>query len=204
MGVADLIRTHTSDWQAATQHAFLDAVREGALPDGAFQTWLVQDYLFVGDLLTYQSRLLARAPRRAQAVLISGLAALEAELTWFEAHAETRRWRLDADREPATAQYRSTMVGLEDAAPIVGLAALWAIERAYLDSWKSAAPGDSAYADFVEHWTAPAFEEYVRGLERAADDAILGGGDAGVETAFLRIARREREFWDMALGGRQA
>ena len=150
MGVADLVKRHADEWQAATRHPFLDSVREGTLAIGAFQTWLVQDYLFVGDLLTYQSRLLARAPRASQAVLIGGLAALEEELTWFEAHAETRRWRLDADREPATAQYRSTMVGLEDAPPTVGLAALWAIERAYLESWQSALPGAPAYQDFVE------------------------------------------------------
>jgi hypothetical protein len=56
-------------WTAATRHPFLDAVREGTITDSAFDRWLGQDALFVGDLLTFQARLLARAPRPAQAVL---------------------------------------------------------------------------------------------------------------------------------------
>lgn len=56
-------------WAAATRHPFLDAVREGTISDLAFDRWLGQDALFVADLLTFQARLLARAPRSAQAVL---------------------------------------------------------------------------------------------------------------------------------------
>jgi thiaminase len=71
-------------WSAATRHPFLEAVREGTTTDSAFDRWLVQDALFVGDLLTFQARLLARAPRAAQAVLAGGCVALVAELDWFE------------------------------------------------------------------------------------------------------------------------
>jgi len=35
----------------------------GMLPAAAFDTWLAQDRRFVGDLLWFQARLLARAPR---------------------------------------------------------------------------------------------------------------------------------------------
>ena len=65
-------------WTAATRHPFLDAVREGTITDTDFNRWLVQDALFVSDLLVFQARLLARAGRRAQSALASGCAAFQA------------------------------------------------------------------------------------------------------------------------------
>ena len=59
---------------------FLMRCVRARLPDAAFDRWLGQDALFVGDLLTFQARLLARAPRPAQAVLAGGCVALVAEL----------------------------------------------------------------------------------------------------------------------------
>lgn len=75
-----LLERHPAAWRGAAQHPFLGAVREGALPLGTFEAWLRQDYLFVADLLGFQSWLLARAPRPDQAVLAGGLVAVEAEL----------------------------------------------------------------------------------------------------------------------------
>jgi len=51
---------------------------------------LGQDAVFVGDLLTFQARLLARAPRPAQGVLAGECVALVAELDWFEVQAARR------------------------------------------------------------------------------------------------------------------
>jgi thiaminase len=45
-------------WTAVTRHRFLDAVREDTITASAFDRWLRQDALFVGDLLTFQARLL--------------------------------------------------------------------------------------------------------------------------------------------------
>jgi thiaminase/transcriptional activator TenA len=202
--VGAIIGREAAAWAAATRHPFLDGVRDGALPAAAFAAWLVQDYRFVGDLLACQARLLARAPRPAQAVLAAGLVGLEAELTWFEEQAGRRALALDAPRLPATAAYRDELTALERAEAPVALAALWAIERAYLDAWRGAAPGAAAYRAFVEHWTTPAFAAYVDGLERAADAALAGAGrpEPATTEAVLAIARLERDFWEMAWTGR--
>ena len=53
MPVTDLLSEHAADWARATRHPFLTAVRDGTLPAGAFDTWLVQDALFVADLLSF-------------------------------------------------------------------------------------------------------------------------------------------------------
>ncbi len=90
MPVADLLSRHPDAWRAATRHPFLDAVRDGNVPVAAFDTWLVQDARFVTDLLVFLARLLARAPRPAQAVLAAGAVSLVAELDWFDEQAAAR------------------------------------------------------------------------------------------------------------------
>jgi thiaminase len=177
-------------------------VRDGTLPAQAFATWLTQDYQFVLGELRFQARLLARAPRPDQAALLRGLAALEAELGWFEAQAQRWHLTLDAPQHPITTSYIAFMEGLEQQAYPVALTALWAIERAYLEAWQSAAPGHPTYREFVEHWTVPAFADYVAQLEHAAAAALAAGNmDQQAEAAFLEVARLERDFWEMAWSG---
>jgi thiaminase len=196
---ASLIDRHPAAWREATRHPFLAGVAAGTLPAGAFERWLAQDYLCVHDLLAAQARLLARAPRAAQAVLVTGLVGLEAELGWFEGLARQRGLLLDVPRHPATVAYRDFLLGLEHQGFAAALAALWALERVYLEAWQSAAPGHPVYRDCVEHWTAPAFAEYVAELEQAADAALAAGNaDEQAEAAFLAVTRLERAFWEMA------
>ena len=202
MRAEDLISRHPEAWWGATRHPFLDSLRDGNLPVEAFEAWLGQDYLFVGDLLAFQARLLARAPRPAQRVLAGGLVAVEDELGWFEARARERGLlKLDVARHPTTESYRSLLDALEEDAYPVAITALWALERAYLEAWGSAAPGHPNYRPFVEHWTTPEFDGYVAGLEEAADAALGAGGvpEDRVEAAFLEVASVERDFWEMAM-----
>ncbi len=201
MRAADLLLRHPEAWRGATRHPFLDSLRDGTLPQEAFEAWLGQDYLFVGDLLAFQARLLARAPRPAQGVLAGGLVAVEDELGWFEARARERGLGLAEARHPTTEAYRRLLDVLEEDPYPVAITALWALERAYLEAWGSAAPGHPDYRPFVEHWTTPEFAGYVAGLEEAADAALGDGGvpEERVEAAFLEVASVERDFWEMAL-----
>lgn len=201
MNAQDLLSRNPEAWREATHHPFLDGVREGNLPAGAFESWLEQDYLFAADLLVFQSRLLARSPRRDQAVLAGGLTAVEAELGWFEEKAKERDLQLETRRHPTTAAYRDFLFGLEDEPYPVATTALWALERAYLEAWRSAAPGDTNYREFVEHWTTQEFADYVAGLEATADSSLETADEKERERAaavFLEVCRLERDFWEMA------
>ena len=198
----DLIDRHREAWQSATKHPFLDGAREGSLSQNAFETWLVQDYLFVTDGLAFQSHIVARAPRRDQGLLINGLAALEAELGWFEEQAGRWNLKLDTSRHSTTEAYRDFLNSLEPDAYPTKITALWALERVYLESWRNAAPGHPDYREFVEHWTTPEFAVYVAGLGEAADDALEAADESErerAEAAFVEIVRLEREFWEMAI-----
>jgi thiaminase/transcriptional activator TenA len=196
--VADLLSSHPDAWRGATRHPFLDAVRDGTIPVAAFDTWLVQDARFVADLLRFQARLLARAPRPAQAVLAGGLVALVDELTWFEEQAAVRGLDLGAPALPATAAYAQLLERLDAADVGTALTALWAIERTYLDAWSGARPGAPEYQAFVEHWTLPGFAAYVAGLETAADGVPAPDADG----TFTEVVAAETAFWAMAVEAR--
>jgi|SRR5262245_4506039 len=191
MTVANLLIRHEGRWVEATRHPFLSAVRDGSIPERLFRTWLAQDYLFVVDLLWFQARLLARAPRYARAVLAGGVSALADELTWFEQHATTRGLDLDAAPLEATSAYRRLLERLDGSPFPEAMTALWLVERAYLDAWSYAAPGAPQYRDFVAHWTAPEFAAYVDALQAAADTSPDGA-------AFVEVVEAERRFWEMA------
>jgi formylaminopyrimidine deformylase / aminopyrimidine aminohydrolase len=193
--VAALLDRHSDAWRGATAHPFLTGVRDGSVPVAAFDTWLVQDARFVADLLRFQARLLARAPRPAQAVLAAGAVALVEELAWFEEQAAVRGLDPGAPTLAATAAYATLLERLADADLPTALMALWTIERAYLDAWSAALPGAPAYREFVEHWTVPGFAAYVAGLEAAAD----GVGGVPDEAVFLQLVAAETAFWDMAV-----
>lgn len=202
MKPSDLLKRHVAAWVAATHHPFLDAVREGRLPSQAFATWLVQDYLFAHDELVFQARLLTRAPRRDQALLTKGLVAMEAELGWFETQSRQQHLPLEASPHPVTAAYGAFLRNLEQEEYAVALTALWALEWAYLEAWRSAAPGDPLYRPFVERWTSPAFADFVAQLEHAAAASLASSQvDHEAEVAFLEVARLERAFWEMAWSG---
>ncbi len=199
VGDLELLERHPGAWRGASRHPLLDAVCECTLATGAFETWLAQDHLFIADLLVFQSRLLARAPRSDRAMLAGGLVTVEAELGWFEEKAGECGIKLETPRHPMTAAYRGFLIALEHDSYAAGITALWALERAYLEAWRRAAPGHPDYREFVEHCTTPEFADYVVGLEKAANSALDSGGEVErTEAAFSEVAQLERDFWAMA------
>ena len=198
--VAEMPSQLPGPWSAATRHPFLSAVHDGSLAPEAFDAWLAQDAHFVADLLWFQARLLARAPRTAQPVLAAGAVALVDELAWFATQSAARGLPADRPRLPATEEYRAVLARLDAAEPAAALTALWVIERVYLDAWTAALPGAPAYREFVAHWTTPEFTAYVSDLERVAD-SMWAGGEPAARTLHLigDVLAAERDFWDMAV-----
>lgn len=178
-------------WSAATRHPFLDAVREGTITDAAFDRWLLQDAVFVADLLTFQARLLARSPRSAQSVIAGGCVALVEELDWFEVHTARRGIDPDPPALPATLAYRDLLQRLDSAPYAAAVTALWVLERVYLLAWTTAISAGSPFKEFIEHWTDPGFAAYVDALGELATD--------GHDDLVADVLAHEVAFWDMAL-----
>jgi formylaminopyrimidine deformylase / aminopyrimidine aminohydrolase len=179
-------------WRAATGHRFLDDVRLGTIGAHRFDRWLVQDALFVDDLLVFQARLLARSPRLGQSVLANGCVALVDELDWFEVQAARRGLDLNQAALPATLAYRD-LLGRLDARPFTeAVTGLWVLERVYEKAWAAAASPTSPFAEIIDHWATPEFSHYVSALgELATVD--------GQQELIDEVLTHEVAFWDMAL-----
>lgn len=201
MNCDELLSRHAELWQAATHHPFLDGVRDGSLPSAAFEAWLVQDCHFVAAAVRFQAQVLSAAPRGDQRVLVEGLGALIDELDWFEAHASERRLSLGVALQPACRAYGDFLLTVARESYAPAITTVWAVERAYFEAWSGVRPGAPAYREYVEHWTAEGFAAYVDALSGAAERALAEADPAdqrAAEDAFVRTARCERDFWQMA------
>ena len=135
---AALIRNAGALWDEATRSPFLDAIAGGTLPQEAFRRWLSQDYLFAKGLTGYQAIVLAKAPRECHKPLISGLAALDSEMDWFEAHAERLQVKLDIAPHPTCRLYIDFLMRAAYTQPYpVLLAILFGVEVSYLAAWSA-------------------------------------------------------------------
>lgn len=180
-------------WRQATRARFLDAVADGTLPTEAFHRWLVQDYAFARGLMSFQAVMTAKAPRAAHGLLISGLTALDAELTWFEQHAGRLKLELHGPPHPVCRRYVDYLIAAAYTQDFGVLAAiLLGVEAAYLAAW-SALPTTGAYAEFMERWSSPRFAEYVGRLLKLAGEHE----HPGQQPAFNAVLRHERDFWRM-------
>lgn len=199
-----LQENHPEAWHDATHHPFLDGCAVGTIEPGQFDTWLVQDYLFVIDFTRLAGHLLASAPVRHRSALQGGLTALGEELDWFRDKSVERGVELDAVRQPACAAYADFMNNLRSECYPVQALAFWAIEAAYNQAWRLPGPMKAPYDEYAERWGNPDFSAYVEILGGQADEALAGAGSkeaAAAEAAFSRIAALEKEFWQMAFEG---
>jgi thiaminase len=198
MGVLIAGLLESPQWEIATRHPFLRAVGEGTAT--TFGVWLAQDALFVADLVAFQARLVARAPRSAQGLLAQGVVGLLAELDWFDVQGVSLGVSLDVSPMGATRDYGALLSRLDGEGYPQAVVALWVLERVYLEAWRYAATCGAAgpYAAAVAHWTDPTFVEYVTGLEKLADAASAQEADEAVEDVVRMVLTQEVAFWDMA------
>jgi formylaminopyrimidine deformylase / aminopyrimidine aminohydrolase len=213
VSAAALLKLWPQLWDAATRHPFLRAVGDGTAE--AFEVWLAQDALFVADLVAFQARLVARAPRPAQAVLARGVVGLVTELDWFETQAGSHGAPVEVAPRRATREYRTLLSQLDEEPYPSAVVGLWVLERVYLEAWRYAESCGAAgpYAAAVAHWTDPMFADYVAALEKLADAALdqRGGleasgavgpeASAAVGDIVCRVLSHEVAFWDMAEEG---
>jgi thiaminase len=137
-------------------------------------------------------------------VLLNGLQALQDELQWFRAQAAERQLDLASPRQETCQIYCEFMGNLAHALYSVQATALWAIEYAYNQGWQLPGPMPAPYTEFADRWGNPGFTDYVQLLAAQADASLAqanGAEIAQAEAAFLRVAKLEKAFWQMAYGG---
>ncbi len=192
-----LIRAAGELWEQATRSPFLEAAAAGTLPEEAFGRWLAQDYLFAKGLMAYQATVLAKAPRDCHHPLVSGLTALDGELSWFEAHAAGLGIELGGAPHPTCRAYIDFLLRAAASRPYpVLLAILFGVEVSYLAAW-SALEASGPYAEFIARWSSEEFGEYVASLGTLAERYPHDDS----QEQFNRTLEHERDFWRMVWAG---
>jgi len=198
---AALLSDYSEEWQAATVHPFLEQCRQGSIKPEQFNTWLVQDSLFVVEFTRMAARLLAVAPAEHFDPLLGGLGAIKEELLWFQAKADARSLNLSVSPQPTCEQYCEFMQKLANQSYAIQATAFWAIELAYNQGWQGHSPMAEPYAEFAERWGNAGFTEYVKVLEQQADRALTTASEeerSQAREVFLTVAQLEKAFWQMA------
>lgn len=198
---ASLISAYPQQWQDAIVHPFLQQCQQGTIRPQQFNTWLVQDYLFVVEFTRFAASLLSVAPRQHFDTLLGGLGAIKDELQWFQAKAAERSLTLITQPQPACWAYCDMMRSLHTQPYAVQAIAFWAIELAYNQGWQTHSPMPAPYTEFADRWGNEGFTDYVNLLGEQADEALLSASEAekaAAEKIFLKVAQLEKDFWQMA------
>jgi len=193
-----------SVWQAMLAHPFLKGLADGSLPRETFDFWAQQDYVFVREARRFFAVLLAKAPESIQPAMTQTLTALENELKLFQDYAREQGFSLDVTPTPVCHAYICFLLASAYGEEFPGaFTVLYGAEKAYLDSWlsvKNQVKGMTPYQRFIDNWTSPGFQDYVRWLGENVNrfaERRPEGELHHFEGLYTLTARYEYLFWEM-------
>jgi thiaminase (transcriptional activator TenA) len=216
MDVFDRLKAAAADdWQSYVDHEFVRQLGARTLPQAAFRTYLVQDYLFLIQfarayaLATYKSRTLAEM-RMAQA----GLTAILDEM---DLHVRLcGRWGLapeDIETAPehqATVAYTRFVLDCGAAGDLLDLhVALAPCVIGYAEIGRNLTPqgidalGDHPYREWISEYAGEAYQDVAAAARRHLDDlaarAMTERRFTELAVLFGKASRLEASFWQMGL-----
>lgn len=210
----DLKAAIGAEWQAYTEHEFVQKLGEGTLPLDVFQDYLKQDYLFLVQFA--RANALAAYKSRTLADITDASGALGAILHETELHRRlTERWGItehDLVREPekqATVAYTRYVLDTGMSGDLLDLhIALSPCTIGYAEIGSALEPqrqvrADHPYAEWIGEYSGQAFQAAAQAAV-ARLDALTGGAvtpqrfDALIEV-FRAATRLEADFWQQAL-----
>lgn len=212
MRPTDALQDQTrDDWQAATRHAFTNALADGSLDRERMAGYLQQDYLFIDEFVRLLASAIATAPSLKDSVPAAQFLALITgpENTYFLRALSSLEVPADAEPHPETRAFQSLMRDARTSGRYeLMLAVLVVAEWIYLD-WAE------PFADRAEHlpfwlgeWitlhSGDGFNGVVAYLREQLDQVWPSLDEAAqrqVETIFAEAVRQERAFFDAAWSG---
>jgi thiaminase len=203
-----LVEANRDLWAAMAGHPFVLGLARGTIPDSALQAWVQQDRIFVVEERRVVAILRAHGlPSRLDDLLADLDRSLVLEAEAFTRTAAEHGIAPEVEPWPVCLGYTSYLLCAAHDGALEGLTALYAAERAYLDSWTAVAersPADSPYHAWVKNWSGEAFRAFVSALGRDLDQ-LAGAPSAALAhrlgVLFARAARFELAFWEMCWSG---
>ena len=203
-----LVESNRALWAAMAGHPFVLGLADGTLPDGALQAWVQQDRIFVVEERRVVAALRAHGlPSRLDGLLADLDRSLVLEADAFTQTATDQGFALEVEPWPVCLGYTSYLRCAAYDGVLEGLTALYAAERAYLDTWTAVAersPADSTYHPWIKNWSGQAFRAFVTALGRDLDQLAGAPSPALTErlgVVFTGAARFELAFWEMCWSG---
>src|SRR5919106_3780720 len=168
-----LIEANRAVWAAMAGHPLVLGLAAGTLPDRALQAWVQQDRIFVVQERRVVAALRAHGlPSRLDDLLADLDRSLVLEAEAFTQTAIDHAVAPEVEPWPVCLGYTSYLRCAAYDGALEGLTALYAAERAYLDTWTAVAqlsPADSAYHGWIQNWTGEPFRAFVGALGRGLD-----------------------------------
>jgi thiaminase len=203
-----LVEANRDLWAAMAGHPFVLGLARGTVPDRALQAWVQQDRIFVVEERRVVAILRAHGlPSRLDDLLADLDRSLVQEAEAFIRTAAEHGVAPEVEPWPVCLGYTSYLLCAGYDGALEGLTALYAAERAYLDTWTAVAklsPADSPYHAWVKNWSGEAFRDFVSALGRDLDE-LAGAPSAALAqrlgVLFARAARFELAFWEMCWSG---
>jgi len=189
-------------WERMLSEPFLREIVQGIKPE-IFDRWAQQDYLFARESIRFLGVLMAKAPYPIQIALLDAAPGYKEELKLFEDYARSRGFPLDVKMSITCRSYLSFLMktAYNDDFPSA-FTALYAEEKAYLDSWRFVKNNlkESPYEKFIDHWSNTGFQDYVKWLAKELDsiaDQLSEEQKAHMESTYKSIGEYECLFWEM-------
>jgi thiaminase len=203
-----LVEANRDLWAAMAGHPLVLGLAHGTLPDSALQAWVQQDRVFVMEERRVVAALRAHGlPSRLDDLLANLDRSLVLEADAFTQTAAEHGFAPDAEPWPVCLGYTSYLLCAAHDGTLEGLTALYAAERAYLDTWTAVAkrsPADSAYHAWIQNWSGQPFRGFVTALGRDLDELAAAPSPALAQRLGVRFtgaARFELAFWEMCWSG---
>ena len=203
-----LVESNRHLWAAMAGHPFVLGLADGTLPDRALQAWVQQDRIFIVQERRVVTALRAHGlPSRLDDLLADLDRSLVLEAEAFARTAADHGVAAEAEPWPVCLGYTSYLRCAAHDGALEGLTALYAAERAYLDTWTAVAklsPADSTYHPWIQNWTGEPFRAFVGALGRDLDELTGAPSPAlahRLGVLFTGAARFELAFWEMCWSG---
>jgi thiaminase len=203
-----LVEANRDLWAAMAGHPFVLGLADGTLPDGTLRAWVQQDRAFVVEERRVVAALRAHGlPSRLDDLLADLDRGLVLEAEAFALAAAEHGVAAEVGPWPVCLGYTAYLRCAAYDGALEGLTALYAAERAYLDTWTTVArlsPSDSPYHAWIQNWTGEPFRAFVSALGRGLDELAGAPSPAlarRLGVLFTGAARFELAFWEMCWSG---
>jgi thiaminase/transcriptional activator TenA len=197
-------------WEAQKEHPFVVELADGTLDREAFRHWVKQDYRYLLDYARVFALAGAKADDEAttRRLTATAHATLDDELDLHRSFASDYGLSADeleaVEKAPTCAAYTDYLVRTAHEGSIAEIsAAVYPCGQGYLDvadHMADLATEEHRYTPFIEKYTSDAFRETVGWMRDLVDRHAEERPEErdAMRAAFLRSARLEHAFWEMA------